>query len=190
MVVPPGLSLSNERWMPVDFNRVVYDFLKAEWHQYPVELKGQHLGLVESPKLGDGHEDQIRLQLLTWRRRHLLSRIPGNTVWFAVSHLRKRHYSQLLAINHHDWRSPDDQNELLKVAVRRPEPMKSHPSTWATPILWGHSMSGPFTILEGNHRLTALAGSPEAGDYPLPVYIGISVSSCYWHLPDHVERGG
>lgn len=54
------------------------------------------------------------------------------------------------------------------------------------PILWGHSRAGPFTIPQGNHKLTALSGSPHPKDFALAVYVGLSSAACYRHLPDNV----
>ena len=189
MLPVKGLSLAEELWEPANLNVVVLAFLKAEWNEYTEDIKIQYSKIIESPTLGDVNEDRIRSQLLAARRGPLLSHIPSNTSWFMVSHLRRQHFSELLVINHSHWTSSEDRNELLKVVSRRPEPLKSHPRSWATPILWGHSKAGPFTILEGNHRLTALASSAETLEYPLVAYIGLAQSKCHWHLPDHEQSG-
>jgi hypothetical protein len=180
-----GLSLADELWEPASLNAVHLAFLRAEWHKYPDHIRAQYNKLLESPALGDANEDQIRFQLLAATRNPLLQHIPSDTAWFTVSHLRRRHFTELLVINHSHWTSTADRNELLKVVLRRPEPLSGQPTSWAAPILWGHSKAGPFTILEGNHRLTALAGSTDTPETPLVVYIGLTNNKCHWHLPDH-----
>jgi hypothetical protein len=180
-----GLSLAGEVWEPANLNAVCLVFLKAEWYKHPDNSRGQYSNLLESPALGDANEDQIRSWLLAKTRDPLLWYIPSSTDWFMVKHLRRRHFTELHVINHSDWTSSADRNELLKVSRRRPEPLYGPSTSWASPILWGHSKAGPFTILEGNHRLTALAGSTDSPEMPLIVYIGLSKSMCHWRLLDH-----
>jgi hypothetical protein len=102
-----------------------------------------------------------------------------------VKYLRGCHFSQLRAINHVDWNSPDDRNELEKVALRVPIVWAGRLSGWE-PILWGHDRNGPFTILEGNHRLNALAGSSDRVHCELVTYVGLSAGACGWHRPDSI----
>jgi hypothetical protein len=44
-------------------------------------------------------------------------------------------------------------------------------------------MNGPFSILEGNNRLTAYACSTHSG-LNTPVFVGLSPMRCLWHLVD------
>lgn len=42
--------------------------------------------------------------------------------------------------------------------------------------LWGHDRSGPYTILEGNNRLTAYESTGRTGKLSLPVLVGLSAT--------------
>jgi hypothetical protein len=89
----------------------------------------------------------------------ILRQLPADTTWFRVDHLRRSHLDQLRAINYSDWNSSNDHNELEKVALRKPQMTWRGPAPrgdWS-PILFAHDRAGPFTILEANHRMTALA---------------------------------
>ncbi len=82
---------------------------------------------------------------------------------------------------------PDEnraKNELPKVAARKKLPLRVAPSSWERPILWGHDRNGPFTIIEGNNRLTAYAASGQSG-LNIPAFIGLSTMRCVWHLSDN-----
>ncbi|HEY6641085.1 MAG TPA: hypothetical protein VIZ63_02995 [Povalibacter sp.] len=178
------MPLAEEHWSSASYDDVVLAFLEAEWGKYPEPIRTQCAGLIVSPSLSSERENRIRAKFLWALREPLLTHVPGDTRWFAVTHLRRQHFPELHAINHPAWTSPNDRNELLNVACRRPERLKSEPSAWAPPILWGHQKSGPFTILEGNHRLTALAGSIDPPEFSLAVYVGLSDGKCLWHRPD------
>jgi hypothetical protein len=60
--------------------------------------------------------------------------------------------------------------------------MHSPPSNWGTPILWGHDRKGPFTIIEGNHRLVAYASQANKSGLSVPVFVGLSKTPCFWHI--------
>ena len=137
-----GMSIAAEFWEPADRNAVHLAFLRAEWHKYPDHIRVKYNQLLDSPSLGNVSEDELRYQLLAASRGPLLQRIPRDTEWFRVSHLRRQHLTELLVINHAHWISSTDRNELLKVVERRPEPLNGEPTSWAAPILWGHSKKG------------------------------------------------
>lgn len=181
-------TIAAETWTETTYDHVVFSFLKAEWSEFPSHIRAQWGSIVENPCLSDSRENQMRMRLLNIRRSRLLSQIPDDTIWFAVTYLRRSHLNELRAINHRAWRSPMDLNELPKVALRKRAPLRSHPSTWANPILWSHTTGGPFTILEGNHRLTALAAAVPLPDFEIAVYIGLSGGTCFCHLPDQVAQ--
>jgi hypothetical protein len=103
-----------------------------------------------------------------------------------VCSLTNASLTELHVVNHSHWVDPGDDNELLKVATRKMFTLSSDPNEWDTPILWGHEQTGPFTILEGNHRLTAYAATSRE-DLRIPVFVGLSSTACYLHLPDHTD---
>jgi len=112
--------------------------------------------------------------------------IPPDTEWYEVDALTDAELSELHAVRHQDWIDQADRNELSKVAARKRLPLRLQPSNWFPPILWGHDRSGPFTILEGNKRLTAYAGSGQTG-LRIPVYVGLSSLACVFHFPDNCQ---
>ena len=176
-------AIAGEVWTPTTYDHVVLAFLRAEWEKFPAELKARMGSLVTSPSLSVSNENSLRMCLLNKLREPLLQRIPDDTNWFEVKYLRRPQLHELRVINHSDWNSTSDSNELPRVAVRRPESLTSDASTWPNPILWGHTKGGPFTILEGNHRLTA-SGRGCPVDFKIPVYLGLTSKKCCWHLPD------
>ena len=112
--------------------------------------------------------------------------MPPDTAWYVVQHLGACHFWNLRNINHPGWTPHSDTNELLETARTRPEAMRSGavPAEWQ-PILWGHERIGPFTILEGNHRMTALAGAPDRFQtLRMVAYVGLSAELCGWHRAD------
>jgi hypothetical protein len=121
---------------------------------------------------------------MVWElRRPLLWHIPPDTTWFKVQHLRREHYRVLRPINHLSWISPNDENELEMAALRATEPCWEPRDEWS-PILWGHGRTGPLTILEGNHRMTALARSENLDGIALVAFVGLSAHPGLWHLAD------
>jgi hypothetical protein len=62
-------------------------------------------------------------------------------------------------------------------------------------VLFGHHADGPLTILDGNHRLLALANrlvSRQEPMAPFHAFVGLSHGPCRWHGDpvDWVERPG
>jgi ABC-type phosphate transport system substrate-binding protein len=112
--------------------------------------------------------------------------IPPDVEWYKVENLTDEDLDQLYVVNHATWRDAADQNELLKVASRRRAPLTMDPSNWESPVLFGHDEKGPFSIIEGNNRLTAYAAS-RTNDLNIPVYVGISELKCVWHVLDNCE---
>jgi hypothetical protein len=161
-------------------------FLKAEFADI-ADTTSDDARLVTTPDLGASAQNERRRELLCRRRGRLLMYVPDSTEWFEVRYLEEPHLHQLRAINFRSWNSPGvDKNELPKVARRIRIPLQAAPSEWASPILWGHTRRGPFTVLEGNNRLTAYAGARSRQRLHIPVYVGLSRDPCCWHLPDHL----
>jgi hypothetical protein len=179
--------LENEAWVQSSYDAVVLAFLKSEWSRWRLADRGD-IRLVTEPDLTDWMQNQTRLALLQAVRGVVLQRIPSDTTWFEVRHLSGCHFWQLHAIHRSDWSRHSDTNELLEVSRLLPEKLRQESASWGSwrPILWGHSRSGPFTIIEGNHRLTALASAAPARqqNVRMTTYVGISSRPCEWHRPD------
>jgi hypothetical protein len=178
-------ALSDESWTPSSAHAVVLALLSAEWDKWPRLNEIGDRRTVDAADLHDAVGNDLRFALLWQFRGGLLQWIPQDTDWYQVSALRERHFHQLRAINFSDWNNPADENELEKVAVRKPLALQGAVSAMDPPILWGHDRDGPFTILEGNHRMTALAASErQRAATALSVYVGLSPGLCRWHRPD------
>jgi hypothetical protein len=63
-------------------------------------------------------------------------------------------------------------------------PLHTPPEAWGRVILWGHNKDGPFSIIEGCHRMIAFAGTEPPRDLNITVYVGLSKSYCHWHFED------
>jgi len=173
-------SIANQAWEKVSINEVVYAFLAGEYEKC-VNSLGQlahiHKKLFTNPNLDDESQNHMRSMLLCYRIG-IMSMIPLSTKWYKVSAINESHYNELFAINDKDWNSPNDNNELIKVAKRMNFNLDKDPSEWELPILWGKSMNGPFTIIEGNHRFSAIALTDKKLN--IPCYIGVSDDPCPW----------
>jgi hypothetical protein len=171
---------------------VVLAWLRAERHsrlaaallRFPAPVWQPGLtNLLDQADLNDPEQNRARLRLLYVIRNIYVLEIPPDTEWYEVASLTDADLAELHAVNHQTWTDANDRNELQSVAMRKRLAMSSDPSTWDPPILWGHDRSGPFTILEGNNRLTAYAGSGRTG-LSIPVLVGLSAMKCVWHILD------
>jgi hypothetical protein len=179
------VSLIGMRWRRVTVHEVVAAFLRSERYKFtmvPLDV----LALIDHPNIVDPSQNHARLRYLASIRRQLLGEIPPDTRWYKVWTLIDAELPEIYVIGRCGFDDPygRDRNELQRVASRRPEPMNSQPSTWGTPILWGHDRTGPFTIIEGNHRLIAYASQGQKSGLSVPVFVGLSNTPCFWHIFD------
>lgn len=186
------MSLAQKNWNAVSIHRIVLAWLRAErathlarqLAAFPVQVLAPAIAaLLDNADLNDSDENRARLRLLYLIRSMFVVEIPPDTVWYEVQNMTHDDLGELHAVNYGNWNNPADRNELFKVAARKRLQIKAPPPDWEPPILWGHSQDGPFTILEGNHRLTAYAAS-ESKDLNIPVLIGLSPLRCVWHILD------
>jgi hypothetical protein len=177
--------LASMSWTHVAIHDVVSEFLRAERHNY-AHIDPALLALIDQPDLAKPQENHHRLRLLYCRRANLLGEIPPDTEWYKVENLTDAELDELYAIARCGWDDPAgaDKNELRRVARRRPEPLTKLPTEWPRPILWGHGKGGPFTIMEGNHRLTGYASTIAAPSIEIPILVGLSPTPCYFHIFD------
>ena len=111
--------------------------------------------------------------------------IPPDTTWWEVCSLTENEIGELYVSAKHNKQWDDAGNKLEQVAAVVREPLKSSPNTWnGRIILWGHDRNGPFSIIEGNHRMLAYAHAAPRSPLSIDVYVGLSDSYCYWHFAD------
>ncbi len=182
------MPLSAMHWgSAVSIHYFVAEFLQAERYNAAGFLPPTEMRIVDAPNLNDPIENHYRLRILYYFRAHLLGEVPPDTQWFEVQYLTDRELSELHAVSRCGWENPtdpSDHNELAKVAVRKPIKLDELPADWKRIILWGHRREGPFTILEGNKRLTAYASTLPSPGLRIPVLVGISPTPCLWHFED------
>ena len=174
-------TLSSQNWSPVAVEEVDWAFLYAEADRASLSRKSP---ILATPNFTDLEECVHRRELLFKIRAPLLNKIPQSTQWYRVKFLTETHLDELLVIGRCGWDSHTDSNELALVAKRTPQKLIANPDSWYPLILWGHSQSGPFTILEGNHRLIAYACQKASTHLSSAIFIGISEQPCVFHLPD------
>jgi len=179
------VSLANQAWPSVSVHEVVAALVRAEREKVVPLLPPQLLTVVDHPNTADASENHLRLRVLYYFRLMMLAEVPPDTEWYRLAHLVDGDLASLLVIGRCGMDGQDDQNELTKAALRLPpQPLRVPPSQWDPPILWGHDKGGPFTILEGNHRLMAYLTGPTPHGLDVPVFVGLSPTPCFWHLPD------
>jgi hypothetical protein len=158
-------------------------FFQAEFANLPGTKSGDE-ELAERPDIASAAQNERRRKLLYEWRGRMLFHVPASTTWYEVRYLREGHLHQLRAIDFPEWNSDKDHNELLKVAKRKPIILTHEPHRWPAPILWGHDRKGPFTILEGNNRLTAYAALNPRPPLEIAACVGLSADPSRWHMPD------
>lgn len=184
------MTLADEKWTDCSIYEMHAAFLKAENYKLtgaPQEL----LDLVRTPDLTSPPENARRMRLLYLIRAKLLGELPPDTRWHRVQSLRLAdHIDELRVIRSSDWidkdAAPSDDRRLARVAAWQAKEMTDAPESWEPPILWGHTRRGPFTVVEGNNRLTALAYNQPRSTLALTVYVGLSEQPCLWHEGDPV----
>jgi hypothetical protein len=110
--------------------------------------------------------------------------IPPDTKWYEVQSLTENEIDELYVSARHTQLWDQAGNKLDRVATVAPEQLKSAPDSWARIVLWGHGRAGPFSIMEGNHRMLAYACARPRPPLDIPVYVGLSPSYCFWHYAD------
>lgn len=189
------MSLVDKTWERVTIHHAVLEWLRAErftnltrlFAQLPPEVWLSGLtALLDNANLNNADQNRARLRLLYMFRNVFVLEIPPDTEWFLVSNLMDDELSELHVVNYPEWVDPADRNELVKAAARRKLTLRTPTSSWAMPILWGHDRCGPFTILEGNHRLAAYVFSGTRG-LETRVIVGLSPMKCVWHILDECQ---
>lgn len=183
-----GLNLFGH-WPEVSANEVTWAFLCSEFDQrvepgYRARLLAAFPGIVNRPNFNDPHENLNRHLALQSIRSGLLHWLPLSTRW-SKTRLKHTQVDRLRVFGRSGLDGPHDRNEVTQVAARVDWTLTAPPSQWKPVVLWGHDRRGPFTILEGNHRIVSAVRSGVAFD--IEVYVGLSSDFCYWHLPDPVR---
>lgn len=178
------MSLANMVWTQVTIHDVVAAFLQSERDKF-AGLPPDLMHKIDSPDTNNSLDNHFRLRLLYYVRCFLMAEIPPDTQWFEVQNLTNNELNDLYVVGRCGWDAPGlDNNQLATVALRRQETLTAPPSSWRKLILWGHDRQGPFTILEGNHRLVAYMQASQQPSFSLPIFVGLSPTPCFFHILD------
>ncbi len=174
------------------------DFCSPEFKRYHGALDK----LVTEPNFEDPNENQVRRALLDVRHGALWRELPSDTEWFEAE-IRAEDLHRLRVFPRAHWRKfalgdfgitrvaervlDDRYRECASDAFRQKidnlRGQMQQGSVAEAVLLIGRNESGPFTILDGNHRLVAsMLISPDlVGQFRF--YCGLSprMSQCCWY---------
>ena len=187
----------------VSEDEVIAEFLKTDFSNSAFEGYRECLrGLVLTPHLDDAGENSKRRALLFIRHFRLWKELPEGTEWFEVE-VRATDLAQIRVFPRAQWRKLARGNFSIAAVAERLRTFRSldvaekaflskisalrdrlrQGTDPGAVLLIGLSESGPFTILDGNHRLVAaILTSPET----LPKFrflCGLSpkMTKCCWY---------
>lgn len=203
--MPPNSSAGElEILRRVSEDEVISGFLQSDFHLPEFAKYRENLAeLVTSPDLGDRVENALRRALLLVRHGALWRELPKDTEWFQVE-LESSDLNNIRVFPRAQWRKLAQGNFcvteicdsiaagtgrdavgekfLVKIENLRNDYQRS--ASLGAVLLIGQSESGPFTIIDGNHRLVAaILASPEMMNQKLRLYCGLSPSmhKCCWY---------
>ena len=185
-------------------DEVIAEFLKNDF-QCPEFQEYQEAAarLVTTPTLDNADENKMRRALLFVRHGALWRELPKGTEWYEAE-IRSADLHRIRVFPRAHWRKlADGDFTITQVAQRivdrrfhdlapeafwsKIENLRDHlqedDTAAGAVLLIGLSESGPFTILDGNHRLVAaLLAAPEAVDR-LRFFCGLSpkMAQCCWY---------
>ena len=148
--------------------------------RYKMRVSAAEAPFVDSE--GDPWRRSIARQIALWQNRYpLLAYLPPRIDWWRIE-LSQSDLPSLLLIFSSDWGHLCGGMGTVGEYVANGLPI---PPTWQLPsptdsiVLFG-SPQGPFTILDGNHRIVR---SEHRRDWRCDtlVYLGLSLSPCRWH---------
>jgi O-antigen/teichoic acid export membrane protein len=184
-------------------DEVIGEFLHTDFQNPEFENYRRSLArVVDTPNYGDAGENATRLALFYLRHGSLWREIPTDTQWFETE-LEIGHFGRIRVFPRAQWR------KLARGDYSLPRILKSIQSGEATKaadsaflkkienlqeaglhmkdrgaiILIGTSRSGPWTVLDGNHRLVAtILSSPSSVDR-FRCFCGVSprMIYCCWY---------
>jgi len=154
---------------------VIAEFLKNEFYQGEFhEDRALYEDLVLNADVTNEHDNALRRALLFRRRGHMWRELPSDTQWWHVE-LEQQDLPKLRVFPRAQWRKVADGSFLLTDIVERIRTTRfggrtrefiskvhalsyrlRHSADDSCVLLIGIDEQKPVTILEGNHRLTAL----------------------------------
>jgi len=153
----------------------IAEFLKGEFYQEEFDpYRELFRDIVTHPDLSNDSDNQLRRALLYRRRGRLWREIPADTEWWEVE-LHNRDLRRVRVFPRDQWRKHSDRHYYLldtaeRIASRISAPsdpfigklrslceefLAARDATRGSVLLVGLGDGGPWTIIEGNHRMTA-----------------------------------
>jgi O-antigen/teichoic acid export membrane protein len=199
-IVVPG-SVRILRRVPED--EVIFEFLKNDFHspvfeQYQAALHD----LVTTPDLQHEGQNKVRRALFNIRHRALWKELPKDTQWFEVE-IEMKDLARIRVFPRAQWRKFALGNfGLTQVAPRilderyrdrasaafleKIDDLRDHmrqETVGGAVLLIGQNEAGPFTILDGNHRLVAAALTSPRALEKFRFFCGLSpkMAQCCWY---------
>jgi len=190
----------------VDENEVIAQFLESEFFQTEYkDYREVYADLVLNPNLSDARENAIRRALLFHRRGRLWRELPPDTEWWEVE-LQPEDVNRIRIFARNHWlrygaptfllvdtaenvrsRIADHSKDAFITKLRSLSTEMAQDAEYSSVILITINDSTPFTILEGNHRMTAAALlSPETLNRRFRFICGFSprMAECCWYRTD------
>jgi O-antigen/teichoic acid export membrane protein len=186
---------------------IIAEFLKSEFYQAEFDrYREQFRKIVDEPNRESPRENELRRALLYLRRGRLWRELPPDTEWWEVE-LEQAHLASIRVFPRNHWRSFAEKGFHLSEMIER---IRSHvesspsdpfvvklrslaakfqdsPAPLSSVLLIGIDDAGPFTIIEGNHRLAAAAlVAPDEVHRRFRFFCGYSprMTECCWYQTD------
>ncbi len=202
----PTLTKHRERLMgirPISEQEVVAEFLRNEFFRREFDRYREHFaGLVWNPDFASEEENRLRRALLFLRRGRLWRELPADTEWWEVA-LSPGGLSSLRVFPRSHWlRFARNGFYLEEMIGRIAKWVESNPSdpfamkirslrnsfsianeARTSVILIGGKSQGPFTIIEGNHRMAAclISGRDTARRFRFICGFSARMNHCCWY---------
>jgi O-antigen/teichoic acid export membrane protein len=182
-------------------DEVIATFLKSEFDRPIYREYREVLGnIVRSPNLEDPSENAKRRALLFIRHFALWKELPSDTEWFEVE-VRDPDLDRIRVFPRAQWRKLAPRSFWIREVaerIRKQEEIKEGPfgsklaaigsrlqeaDDLGCVLLIGVNENEPFTILDGNHRLTAsmLTSPPSTGRLRFLCGLSPRMTECCWY---------
>lgn len=189
---------------PITEDEVIAGFLQSDFHlpEFAKYRKSMR-ELVTSPDLEDPVENALRRALLFVRHGALWRELPRDTQWFQVE-LTEADLYKIRVFPRAQWRKLAQGNfgitevcdsiaagrgraaigEKFVGKIDSLRNVYQQQQTMGAVLLIGQNASGPFTVIDGNHRLVAaILFSAEVVNQKLSLFCGLSpkMDKCCWY---------
>jgi O-antigen/teichoic acid export membrane protein len=184
-------------------DEVISEFLKNDFYASVFSKYQESLGhMVISPDLEDVVENALRRALLFVRHGTLWRELPRDTEWFQVE-LKASDLDNIRVFPRAQWRKlaqgsfgineicesiasgprADSVGAEFIAKIRNLRDRYQEQNALGAVLLIGKTENGPFTILDGNHRMVAaILASSETMNDKLRIFCGLSprMDACCW----------